>query len=511
MKFKNFTILFIGLMWFSCKSQNTSLAALIQPDKIISKEFIGNGIEISAYPHADAANAEWGKLMTDAKWEKVFERVSYINPKIVRVMDQANWRYLQGFDAFGNPILDFESEQMKGLYKLLDYCQKNKIIVILGEWGQPYKVHDTHLKLENSFSGANDPKWIALIIKNLNYLITVKKYTCIKYYNLVNEPNGSWATTDGDWTQWKEGIAMLHQSIKEAGLGKDISIIGPDSTPYDNPKSKYKGFDWAKQAVLQIPEFLSAYDVHDYPSKESIRYGEFQETYTALIKYADSLERKPFILGELGVTGASSSKKNDGDQYTSKDSQLSVYDYDYGVDMADALIQSLNSGFDAVIAWDLDDAMHTLDDKGDKHQLKRWGMFNILGEELTGKKEDSDLRPWFYTWSIMCRYFENDMKIVKIDNLNIENVRATAGISPSGDITIAIVNNSNKHVNFNLDIKDFQKEKILKKYLYSENNRIVNKKGFPIPQKEKTSLSSEKGIKVSIPEKSVILYTSYKK
>ncbi|RTY86234.1 cellulase family glycosylhydrolase [Flavobacterium sp. RSP15] len=509
MNLKRHPLLLLALLCFSVNSQNTHPQVLIQSNKVISNEFIGIGFEFSAYPHADAENAEWGKLMTDEKWEEVFERVSFIKPKIVRVIDQANWRYLKGFDNKGNPLIDFESEQMQALYKLLDYCQENKIIVILGEWGQPYKVHDTHLNLQNSFTGANDPKWINLIIKNLKHLILDKKYTCIKYYNLVNEPNGYWATTDGDWDQWKQGASMLNLAIKNAGLATNVALIGPDSTPYDNPKSKYKGLDWARQAVLQIPDLISAYDVHDYPSKESIRVGEFQKTYTNLIKYADSLERKPFILGELGITGPSSSKKNIGDKYSSKDSQLSVYDYDYGVDMADALIQSLNSGFDAVIAWDLDDAMHTLDDKGDKFQLKRWGMFNILGEELTGKKEDSDLRPWFYTWSIICRYFEKDMKIVKIENLNIEKVRAAAGISPSGDITIAIVNNSNKDANFNLNIKDFQKEKIVKKYLFSENNRIVNEKGFPIPQKDKTTISNQKSIKVAIPAKSVILYTSY--
>nr|WP_315142092.1 hypothetical protein [uncultured Flavobacterium sp.] len=509
MIFKNSSILLIGLIWFSCNSQNTGPTVLIQPDKIISNEFIGNGLEFSAYPHGDAENAEWGKLMTDAKWQKVFNRVSFIKPKIVRVMDQANWRYLQGFDASGNPIVDFESEQMKALYKLLDYCQKNKIIVILGEWGQPYKVHDTHLKLENSFTGANDPKWIALIVKNLNHLINVKKYSCIKYYNLVNEPNGYWATTDGDWQQWKEGIVMLHKSIKDADLDKNISIIGPDATSYNNPKSEYNGLDWAKQSALQIPNLLSAYDVHDYPSKESIRSGDFQKTFGELVRFTDSINKKPFILGELGIKGEPSSTAHLGDKYTSGDSQLSVYDYDYGVDMADALIQSMNSGFDAVIAWDLDDAMHTMDDKGNKLQLKRWGMFNILGKELTGNAEDENLRPWFYTWSIMTRYFSNEMKIIKVDDLNIQNVRTTAGLSGSGDITIAIVNNGDKEANFIIDTQKIKKGKRLNQYLYTENNRQVNEQGFPVPLKEK--INSKNGIQVSIPAKSVILYTSYKK
>ncbi len=507
MKIQNSFLLFCALAGFSAQSQNSIPVVSINPNEIISNEFIGNGIEFSAYPHADTESSEWGKLMTDEKWKMVFDRVSFIKPKIARVMDQANWRYLKGFDASGNPIVDFESDQMHALYKLLDYCEKNKITVILGEWGQPYKVHDTHLNLQNSFKGANDQKWIDLIVKNLNHLLNVKKYTCIKYYNLVNEPNGDWATTDGDFEQWKEGITMLHKSIEKAGLDKMISIIGPDATSFNNPRSKYKGLDWVKQTALQIPNLISAYDAHDYPSKESIRSGEFQKTFGDLVRFTDSVHKKPFILGELGIKGDPSSKEHLGDKFTSVDSQLSVYDYDYGVDMADALIQAMNAGFDAVIVWDLDDAMHTKDDKGDKYQLKRWGMFNSLGKELTGKKEDENLRPWFYTWSIMTRYFTNDLKIVKLDNLNIEKVRATAGFTTSGEATIAIANNSDKEANFTIDAKKLKLKSKLNKYLYTESKRPVDKNGFPIPS-EKMSLK-ENSIKVSIPAKSVILYTTY--
>jgi len=507
MKIQNSIALLCVLLGFSAQCQNSIPIISINPDEVISNEFIGSGIEFSAYPHADTEDSEWGKLMTDEKWQLVFDRVSFIKPKIARVMDQANWRYLKGFDASGNPIIDFESDQMKALYKLLDYCEKNKIAVILGEWGQPYKVHDTHLKLQNSFTGANDPKWIELIVKNLNHLIKVKKYNCIKYYNLVNEPNGDWATTDGDFDQWKEGIQLLRKAIKKAGLDKHISIIGPDATSFNNPKSKYKGLDWARQTALQIPDLVSAYDVHDYPSKESIRSGEFQKTFSELVRFTDSVHKKPFILGELGLKGDPSSKEHLGDKFTSVDSQLSVYDYDYGVDMADALIQSINSGFDAVIAWDLDDAMHTKDDKGDKYKLKRWGMFNSLGKELTDNKADEELRPWFYTWSIMTRYFTGDMKIVKNSDLNIDKVRALTGITKTGNITIAIVNNSDNEANFTIDTKKLKIKSALNKYLYSENKRPVDAKGFPVPLEKSTI--KDNSIQVSIPAKSVILYTSY--
>lgn len=508
MNIRNILLLLFTFALVCCGRKPQKSDIVIHPEQVISKEFIGNGVEFSAYPHGDTESSQWGKLMTDEKWQQVFDRVSFMKLKIVRVMDQANWRYLKGVDANGNLVVDFKSDQMQALYKLLDYCQQNNIIVIIGEWGQPYKLHDVYLNLEHTFTGANDPKWINLIIQNLKHLCIEKKYTCIKYFNLVNEPNGYWATTDGDWDQWKEGILMLEKAIRDNDLSKHISIIGPDATNYDNPKSKYKGLDWAKQTAIQIPNVVTAYDVHDYPSKESIRSGEFEKTFGNLVRFTDSIDRKPFILGELGIKGAPSSKVHLNDKFTSEDSQISVYDYDYGVDMADGLIQAMNAGFDAVIAWDLDDAMHTNGDKGEKHQLKRWGMWNILGEELTGDKTDENIRPWFYTWSLMCRNFTADMKIVKMDDLKLKGVRTVVGITKSKDITIAIVNNGDKMVNFTIGTDNLKKGTVLQKYLYSESMRPVDKNGFPVPLEK--SAVKDKPIMVSIPEKSVIIYTSYK-
>lgn len=510
MKFTYIPLLLAAFVFNACESTKAVTGdVVVKPDAIISKEFIGNGLEFSAYPHADTEDAEWGKLMTDAKWEEVFKRVDFIQPKIARVMDQANWRYLKGWDTNGQPIVDFNTPQMQVLYKLLDYCEKNRIAVILGEWGQPYKVHDTHLKLADKFTGANDPKWIALITQNLKHLIQVKKYTCIKYYNLVNEPNGYWATTDGDWKQWKEGINMLHKAIADAGLSKSVSIIGPDATNYDNPKSAYKGTDWGKQAALQIPDLIAAYDMHDYPWKESIRSGEFGKTWGKLVQFTDSVARKPFILGELGVKGDPSSKDHAGDKFTSEDSQLSVYDYDYGVDMADGLVQAMNAGFDAVVGWDLDDAMHTKDDTGDKHRLKRWGMWNILGEELTGNAGDKKIRPWFYTWSLMCRYYKGDMNIVKMDGLDKYGIRGTAGITKGGEVTITLVNNTDKEAKFTLDTNKFKSGIKLNKYLYNESKRPVDSNDFPVSS-EKDLEIGKAPINVTVPAKSVVLYTSYK-
>lgn len=42
----------------------------------------------------------------------------------------------------------------------------------------------------------------------------------------------------------------------------------------------------------------------------------------------------------------------------------------------------MNGGYSGIAAWMLDDAMHSSGDSGKTEDIKLWGMWNILGEEV---------------------------------------------------------------------------------------------------------------------------------
>lgn len=81
------------------------------------------------------------------------------------------------------------------------------------------------------------------------------------------------------------------------------------------------------------------------------------------------------------------------------------YDYFYGLDIPLLAMEVMNNGLSGVAAWMLDDAMHSNGDSGRTEDVKIWGMWNILGEEVFGDASQEELRPWYYTWSLMCRHF----------------------------------------------------------------------------------------------------------
>lgn len=506
MRFLLLSLLIIGLSIGGCiQSKEAGVRVKIEPENIISFNFLGNGVQWSAYPHADSPDAEWGALMQDEQWNTVFERLDFMKPRIVRVIDQANWRYLQGFDEKGNPIVDYETPEMKSLERLLGYCQSNGIDVLFGEWGAPYQVHDTDAGYSGILTGANDPVWINMIVDYLDFMINEKGYTCIKYYNLVNEPNGDWASTNGDWNEWSSGIKMLHERLEEKGLIEQVSIAGPDAVAhYDHPESKYTGTGWVIESIRQLDSFIGLYDVHAYTDFELVKSGGFSDFYEGLAELADSVD-KPIIFGELGF-GRDSEENQErikADPYASSDSQMAVYDFSYGIDMADALIQLMSVGYDGAIAWSLDDAMHTLGDLGEKDQLKRWGMWNILGEELHNNPGDEAIRPWYYSWSLMTRYFVPGTEIIGSIDTGEEGLRYVAG-KYKNQWTIAFVNNSEKEHGLFIELSG---ERNFRRYRYEKENRLVNEKGFPKPQSE--IRTSKEGWSMAIPANSFTLLTTH--
>jgi hypothetical protein len=77
--------------------------------------------------------------------------------------------------------------------------------------------------------------------------------------------------------------------------------------------------------------------------------------------------------------------------------------------MADYAIQAVSAGTHATSAWMLDDNMHI---------GFTWGMWK-------SKENGFALKPWFYPWSLICRYHDFGATVYKVNTGN-PNIRMTA-------------------------------------------------------------------------------------
>ena len=217
---------------------------------------------------------------------------------------------------------------------------------------------------------------------------------------------------------------------------------------------------------------------------------------------------KPFFMGEAGMTGGPVQPQG------GNDSQPHIYEHNYGVWMADYNVQCARAGMAGTIAWDLDDAMHINKNKDNawpdvtKTLFKKWGFWNSLADEI-GHPEDLNLRPWYFTWSLMSRSFPPGCTTLKTSETLVPGLRTLAATA-GNDFSLALVNDSDTPHELHLALPEGRKIPQLARYNYFSNERLTDKDGFPQPKEILTEAELAAGLHVSLPARSVVIFTSVK-
>jgi hypothetical protein len=458
---------------------------------VITQSFVGNGPQWGGY---DVLQTWTGSpTLSEADWNMLYQRVRFMRPPLVRIMIDQGWNYL--VNGKYNP-----SKSDAVLIKILDFCEAESITVMFGEWG-----HQGGITI--------DAAWLENSSKFIQYLLTTKNYTCIKYFNMVNEPNGDWSSINGNYSLWKSLIEQFHAKLVEKGIASRIKIIGPDIAIWDANLTS-----WVSNTNFDLGDKVGAYDIHTYPSETDVREGKYKNTVKAYKNAAPPA--KEMLMGELGfkysstsTLGIENAKRIANDQYASSDCNMFVYDAFYGIDMADAVIQNMLAGYAGSILWNLDDAMYNIDGGGST-KLKRWGFWNSLGSEKFGNAADENVRPWFYTMSLICKYFPQGTKIYDVTLPDKKGLRAIAG-EKNGKYTIAIVNSNFASYEINLKMESGATITAVNSYKYVSGTgaAFTGKKdsnGFALPEETNITLDFKAGNSktISISGQSFLLFTN---
>lgn len=414
--------------------------------------------------------AEWDSRaynahgVTDDDLELIVKRIAWMRLPVARIMMLAKWCYM------GNGKFNFASEEMNALYRHLDICQRLGTHVFLTDWGVTKNWTHAH-----EVRKVSNPKYAEIIGTYLNHLIHQKGYTYIRNVIMVNEPNFE----AGGWKEWKSGIQNLHAVLKQNKLDAKIILTGSDCS---------ENLRWHRMAVNQLQDVLGAYDIHLYARSEQVRYGHvrtFWETQWQYVLFRDpKAKQKPFIVGEVGMADGASTKRN-----------IHIGKYHYGVFMADYAIQAATAGSSAIIAWMLDD---------NSHLNFSWGLWE-------NKKNDFKLRPWFYPWSLLCRYVPRGSVVYRMaqpsPHLRVLAARIPKkGKDKSNDWTFCIVNRAKKPIKLTLSITEGN-VMTMKRYVYSKQSTKVDEDGFPVPVSiEKHHF--DQGVTVKCPNNAVVFLTS---
>ena len=450
-------------------SCNGTDAEITVTDNVINAGYLGNGIEWDPYDEALA----WGSGISDKDWETVFGRLDFMQPQYVRCMINSPFSYYN--PETGEYDRDRNSEN---LLKLLGYCQKNGITVLYGEYNPP------------TWEMKDSQEWVEMSVRHLAWLVLDKGFDCIRHFIIFNEPDGNWASTNGDYDLWKTmAERFIAEMDKYGGLSEKVSLAGPDAVlNYRNPASPFGTEGWVRNAAADLDLHIGIYDIHAYPGQHYVRSGKFAEDIRKI--RAAVPEGKQIIFGEAGykyhdpedaALKAEYNMRVEGHPYTKgSDCNMLVYDYFYALDMPLFLMELMNNGFSGAAAWMLDDAMHSNGDSGRTEDLKIWGMWNILGEEVFGDPSQEEIRPWYYTWSMMCRYFPTGTDILEVAGNLPEGVHCTAGKTANGKYSIALVNLSSTGRTITVRMPSEGSPYILHTFMDGKNGPALETKGMAV-------------------------------
>ncbi|RKR14914.1 hypothetical protein CLV91_0995 [Maribacter vaceletii] len=491
------------LLFMGCDDNELSFEETVKSNRemtitedLVSTNFVGNGAQWGGY---DIVPTWLGtETLSDADWEKLFQRIDFMRPPFLRIMTNSGWSYNN------NGTYD-EVTKTLSLFKMLDYAKSRNIEITYGEWG--------HTSVGGDINTI-DMDWVANSVKFLNHLVNEKGYSNIKTVNIINEPNGYWASTEGNYDIYKNvQLAYIDEMAKYALTG--VKLMGPDIAVFNTASQT----EWITKTHNDLGDNVGLYDIHVYPKQQLIRNGEFSNMLRAYKKITPS--GKQIVLGEIGfkydevdaVLKMQNEEAIANDPYAGEDSNMMVYEAFYGIDMADALIQTMREGYSGSLVWNMDDAMYNSPDNGNYQtdKLKRWGFWNILGEEHTGDAADENIRPYFYPVSLLTRYFPAGSDIYNVALPEKKGVRAIVG-SYNGKYTIALVNSH--YSTYDIILKsDLTGNITADKYYYKSNTDgsfigELDVNGFATPSDNEVTLNFEEGVDITLEGESFVLFTN---
>lgn len=455
---------------------------------IVSQDYVGNGVQWDPY-QLDYGH---GRLeLSDADIAKLYSRLDFMRPGVVRMMINAS--SLVAPD--GTP--DFK-KYYGDLKPLLYYCQSRNIYVVFGDWGG---------SVVNRRTKQIHKKNIRNIIAFVRYLLEEKGMDCIRYFNFVNEPNGYWSSTDGDFSLWAKGMKETYAEMERQGIASKIRLIGPDAAIWTKDETW-----WVERSASELGDMIGLYDIHTYPSKYTVSTNQY---YDIIKAYRDCVPAgNKIIMGEIGLKYVAPEDKNLNDLNLSRaksaryasldDSQMSVYDFSYGIDMADALIQTMRAGYSGTVAWMLDDAMHG-NERPDK--LKIWGFWNIFGDEFFGPEQEK-VRPWFYAWSMLCRAIPSGCDILFSESESPLSIKC-AYVHKNGKYSIILLNITDRAIDVCLKGAPSHSDKGVKTMTYSENALSDIETELSMSEEGNTCFPKSDEI-INIPANSLIIISNIK-
>jgi len=410
-------------------------------------------------------------------WEQIFDHASWLGLSFIRV--EMSMRMYQPEKG----KFDWDNEEMLALYKILDWAEANNADVFLQQMWSNVK-WNSYPDVQPLISA---PKSISDFANGLStlvdYLINMKKYTCIKWLCLTNEPPGGtwghwWSSSEhGRNTPITPALKAVRNALDEKNL--DIQISGPDWTdlpPFDTNK-------------IDFDEYIGAYDIHSYHGITSEKQKEVEKWANWAIEH-----NKPLFLTEIGrqdlVVGLKDPETTKTGQVVSMAESLSN---------AEDILRGMAVGVSAFNRWSF---TNRGDLDGQWQLIRTW---NIEEKEFYKTIEPEPVS--YYGYGIISRFVPKYSRIVFTDRIDNPEVFSQTVKTPSGEVTTILLNKSDQEQTVNLTINGISNKKL---FLYRAVQSEIINPNFKMNPIQEIKIKDGKAIMLKIPSESINTLTTIK-
>lgn len=401
----------------------------------------------------------WNQLYKHAKWLGLdFERVELC---------------MRMYEPKRN-VFDWKNDEMQTLFRILDWCEANHADVFLQQmwshvdWNTYPGVHPL---ISAPYSVEDYAKGIATLLK---YLTETRKYTCIKYFCMTNEPPGG---RFGYWWSNGTGTASLTEAWKKIretfdAEGIKIPISGPDWTSLPDLDTSKIDFD----------PYIGSYDIHSYDGI----YNAHENIVSDWMNWARA-HNKPFFLTEIGNMNLGWQDENPGPK-----------SFKASLSNASDIVTCMNLGVDAFNRW-------SFTNRGNLDG--QWQLVKTF--DLNSKTYTKNVTPEkeaYYGFAMLTRFMGKYASVLSCkSDQKVKGVVMTAYKNRDGNLSVLMVNNNMNAVTVDISIDKINKKQKL--YLYQTTKEIVNAPSFKL-NPQKTFKNSEELKSVVLLPESISIVTS---
>lgn len=423
------------------------------------------GSGFGGYPPLDRAKA-WDDIRAHARWLGLdFCRVEID----MRMYEPQRGRF------------DWDGDEMQALYRILDHCQASQVDVLLAQMWQDvaWNAHEGVCRLQSSPKSVED--FATGLGTLLEHLVKTRKYTCIRWMTVGNEPGFDgcwWLGPDKKPASIMPAIGAVRAELDRRGL-RDLAIAGPDVFRLD-----MAGFDADDKAVGALALHCYGGDVPLKLFDEAVAKARARRIPCFVSEFGHF-----FMAPCEGVSFAMGGPRSEAPK-------------SFSAQMLNAqkVVCGLNAGVDGFNRWSF---LNRGDLDGQWQLVRTW---NPITWDYY--KEVAPEPVPYYSYGILSRFTAKHSSVLDVQGGG-DRLIATALRSPKGNLTVLVLNPTDKAEPLRMSLAGLKSDCSLHTYRVMEtavetpDYRMEPLKAFELGP-SKPEFSEE------LPAKSVTAYSTYK-